>query len=396
MGKFVQQQLTSGQGGRVPVDVVLEVIQRSLVLVGNASNYTSQIRRDIIIRKLEDRNRRLATTLHSICKSRQPDRDLLFGSMVHKALSDRAETVSALQKAAAKVDVRGSGGSVKKFFKESRPSITAKGQANTPDRFFRNSWESMPPTVVYSGPSSIPSPASSRRDHRKISPIPRISETWYSPYTAPFTYPDILSLYSFSNSMVPGSSTRGWTTAFFQENWKRITDDGWILQIVTGCTLEFKSKPPLGPPALRERKLPKDQTTALKEEIIALVQKQAIKKLLPSFGAQGFYSDVFLVPKKDGEWRPIINLRHLNSYLEIPHFKIKSIRSPRDVVLQGDDMVKLDLQDAYLTVPMHRSVCKYLRFCWKEEVYEFQSLPFGLAPAPLLFTKLLKPLLGFL
>ena len=104
-----QQQLTSGQGGLVPVDVVLEVIQRSLVLVGNASNYISQMRRDIIIRKLEDRNRGLARTLRSICKSRQPDGDLVFGSAVHKALSDRAETVSALQKAAAKVDVRGSG-----------------------------------------------------------------------------------------------------------------------------------------------------------------------------------------------------------------------------------------------------------------------------------------------
>ena len=75
---------------------------------------------------------------------------------------------------------------------------------------------------------------------------------------------------------------------------------------------------------------------------------------------------------------------------------MESIKSLKDVVLPGDYMVKLDLQDAYLTVPMDRSVCKYLRFCWKGEIYEFQSLPFGLAPAPLLFTKLLKPLLGFL
>ena len=86
------------------------------MLVGNASNYISQIRRNIIIQKLEDRNRGLARNLRSICKSRQPDGDLLFGSEVHKALSDRAKTVSALQKAAAKVNVCGSGGSVKKFF----------------------------------------------------------------------------------------------------------------------------------------------------------------------------------------------------------------------------------------------------------------------------------------
>ena len=87
------------------------------MLVGNASNYISQMKRDIIIQKLEDRNRGLARILRiSICKSCQAEGDLLFGSAVHKALSDRAETVSALQKAAAKVDVRGSRGSVKKFF----------------------------------------------------------------------------------------------------------------------------------------------------------------------------------------------------------------------------------------------------------------------------------------
>ena len=80
----------------------------------------------------------------------------------------------------------------------------------------------------------------------------------------------------------------GGRLCFFQENWKRITDDGWILQMVTGCTLEFKSKPPLGPPALRERQLPKDQTKALEEKIIALVQKQAIKKLLPHLALRGF------------------------------------------------------------------------------------------------------------
>ena len=89
----------------------------TVVLVGNASNYISQMRRDIIIQKLEDRNRRLARTLHSICKSCQPEGDLLFDSTVHKALPDRAETFSALQKAAGKVNVCGSGGSVKKFFR---------------------------------------------------------------------------------------------------------------------------------------------------------------------------------------------------------------------------------------------------------------------------------------
>lgn len=37
-----------------------------------------------------------------------------------------------------------------------------------------------------------------------------------------------------------------------------------------------------------------------------------------------------------------------------------------------------------------------LRFVWRDKVYEFTSLPFGLGPAPMVFTKLLKPVAAFL
>ncbi|XP_060594733.1 uncharacterized protein LOC132749068 [Ruditapes philippinarum] len=37
---------------------------------------------------------------------------------------------------------------------------------------------------------------------------------------------------------------------------------------------------------------------------------------------QGFYSTLFLVPKKNGELRPVINLRPLNRYLVKKHFKM--------------------------------------------------------------------------
>ena len=51
---------------------------------------------------------------------------------------------------------------------------------------------------------------------------------------------------------------------------------------------------------------------------------------------------------------------------------------------------------AYLTVPMAQIHQKYLRFQWQGKVYEFKSLPFGLAPAPLVFTKLLRPVVASL
>ena len=59
-------------------------------------------------------------------------------------------------------------------------------------------------------------------------------------------------------------------------------------------------------------------------------------------------------------------------------------------------MAKLDLQDAYLTVPMNKQIRQLLRFVWKDKIFEFSSLPFRLGPAPLVFMKLLKPVAAFL
>ena len=54
-------------------------------------------------------------------------------------------------------------------------------------------------------------------------------------------------------------------------------------------------------------------------------------------------------------------------------------------------MASLDLKDAYYTAgvnPLHR---KYLRFIWKNVLYQFTCLPNGLSSCPRKFTKLLKP-----
>ena len=54
-------------------------------------------------------------------------------------------------------------------------------------------------------------------------------------------------------------------------------------------------------------------------------------------------------------------------------------------------MAKVDLTDAYLTIPMHKTQRKYLRFVWSGETYQFNCPLFGLSSAPSVFTKTLKP-----
>ena len=94
--------------------------------------------------------------------------------------------------------------------------------------------------------------------------------------------------------------------------------------------------------------------------------------------------------------RPVIDLSSLNNFVESQHFQMENLSSIKTLLKQGDFMTKLDLKDAYLTIAMNPQSQKFLRFIWKGKAYQFKALPFGLNVAPLVFTKLLKPIAAFL
>ena len=54
-------------------------------------------------------------------------------------------------------------------------------------------------------------------------------------------------------------------------------------------------------------------------------------------------------------------------------------------------MASLELKDAYYMVGVSPSHRKYLRFMWKDVLYQFTCLPNGLSSCPRKFTKFLKP-----
>jgi len=58
--------------------------------------------------------------------------------------------------------------------------------------------------------------------------------------------------------------------------------------------------------------------------------------------------------------------------------------------------IKIDLKDAYFTVPVSKQHQPLLRFMYGGLRYQLSCLPFGLGPAPRLFTKLLKPVVTLL
>ena len=75
---------------------------------------------------------------------------------------------------------------------------------------------------------------------------------------------------------------------------------------------------------------------------------------------------------------------------------MEGIHTFRDIVAQDEWLAKLDLKDAYFTVPIHRDHLKFLRFVVDQVHYQLTCLPFGLSCAPWAFTKVLKPINAFL
>ena len=59
-------------------------------------------------------------------------------------------------------------------------------------------------------------------------------------------------------------------------------------------------------------------------------------------------------------------------------------------------MIKIDLQDAYMSVPVAPKSRCLLVFIFDRKIYRFKEMPFGLNSAPRIFTKLFKPILRLL
>ena len=97
-----------------------------------------------------------------------------------------------------------------------------------------------------------------------------------------------------------------------------------------------------------------------------------------------------------GKRRLCMDMRWVNSHLAHVVFTMETLhRYVGSVVQQGDRLITSDVAKAYYKLGLHRATRLYL--CWQHngKWYCPTVLVFGLAPAPLIFTKVMRPVLGF-
>ena len=104
----------------------------------------------------------------------------------------------------------------------------------------------------------------------------------------------------------------GGRLAHFQKPWEDITEDSWVLSVIRkGYKIPFIRRPFLSPTPVFLRQT---ESPALEEEVKELLLKGAVEKINPE--DPGFYSRIFLTPKKNGKLRLIIDLSNEHSVFQ--------------------------------------------------------------------------------
>ena len=171
--------------------------------------------------------------------------------------------------------------------------------------------------------------------------------------------------------------------------WQEIGAETWVVTVLRdGYRVPFKdSPPPLArtPVSFPTYRAGSPRAQTLRQEVEAMLAKGALE--IARDPGPGFYSRLFLVEKATGGWRPVIDLSHLNDFVQPTPFKMETVASVLLSVREGDFLASLDLKDAYFQIPIHGSSRKLLRFMSEGTVYQFKALCFRLSTAPQVFTR---------
>ena len=169
--------------------------------------------------------------------------------------------------------------------------------------------------------------------------------------------------------------------------WAARASDPWVLATLShGYKLQFRRRPPpgrvkvtiIGDPA---------KALALDHELSALLAKGAIEPVDPLQHPSGFYSTYFLVTKKTGGFRPVLDLRGLNRYLKKLPFHMLTTADVLQSMVKNEWFTSVDLKDAYFHVPIARQHRQFLRFAYRGRHWQFRVLPFGLSLSPRVFSR---------
>ena len=97
-----------------------------------------------------------------------------------------------------------------------------------------------------------------------------------------------------------------------------------------------------------------------------------------------------------GKKRLVVDFHYINQFLQVQKFKYEGLELVPQMFCKGDFFFTFDLKSGYHHVSVHEDCWPFLGFSWgmgaHKKFFTFCVLPFGLATACYVFTKLMRPL----
>jgi hypothetical protein len=161
-----------------------------------------------------------------------------------------------------------------------------------------------------------------------------------------------------------------------------------VLQIIDhGYELPFLQIPEAD--MLKNNKSARDNINFVTAEIDKLVDTGI---LLEVSSVPTIVNPLTVAENASGKQRLVLDLRAVNPVIHVPKFTFEDIKVASNFFTKGCYMCSFDLKAGYHHIDISPSFQQYLGLKWFDQCYVFASLPFGLASAGLVFTKVLKEL----
>ena len=367
----------------IPLEDISTGLEQSILLVGQSFNAVTYQRRCNVLSVLMKDHRKTKSTIKEQAKLFEVSDNELFGKKIRKHVVDTAKV-----KKESKEVYRKQGFEQKQPFHKGPSFQRGKGGEQLSSRRLAM----MPQSSIQQQPLDGDEVFTVRKNVKE-QPYLNMANLVKTSKDRPEILPikGLQNVHPGVRKMLPVQAKWDYPLAgrlqFFVKNWQVLTNNPEILEIVSGLKVPFMGEPQqIRPP--HQAKMNREQSAMIDQEIQAMLRKGAVHEV--NYQKGQFLSNLFLVKKKDGGNRPVINLKQLNAFISYQHFKMEGLHLLKEMMQEKDYMCKIDLKDAYFCLPLHPTHRKYVRFQWEGRIYEFLPLCFGLGPAPRIFTKLLK------
>jgi hypothetical protein len=85
-----------------------------------------------------------------------------------------------------------------------------------------------------------------------------------------------------------------------------------------------------------------------------------------------------LIPKTNGDYQLVVDMRGVNQFMKLIHFKMEGIPTLEQLLMKKDFAISHDLKEAYNHVPLHPTMQGLLGIQYRGRLYKYQGMPFGL------------------